>query len=1202
MKLFMLNIPVKRIFKISALTCIGVLLLLSVCMAILPLLVSTPAVQKKLQQSLSTSMKRQVTWSKLVMTWANGLTLSGLTLGNGPAPLLKTDIDQIIIAPAVGSGPDGRFGVDFAVKVRNVRIELAPGPVKAPQPKATKDPLTQLAESIQKIQGFDFPLPLDVRVLVEVSPLQVAYQVPLPGKSMRLEDFSFRFAMPSLAVKPITAEVNGRVSVDGLVMGKVGLNAKVSNLVTSAQRIHLAAALCAVEAVAPGTRLTLSGGLSQVDGFVADWKLDLPKLLTVAHPFVPPTVPKLAGTVELQLLAKNDAHNDLRAAMTITGAGLAASGGSLKARQAGPLDVKLQQQIATDHTRQRVQFTGGTCSIPGLIDAAWSAAVDRPTVPERSLELTFGPLRINLARVFSVAAPFLPPNAAVKELNGEMFLRSLSLKLAGPGNNGDLAIAGLGIKLPSLRLALAKGELRAEDVELLLDSMACPMTAKLPTKLSADLLWGLRRATVSGTQPLQLDGARGKAQLAVTDLNLKSSSPRKVTASATLKQSMELDKFSVGNRSTVTKALEQLQFQVRATETGEIEASVPEFVVTVAALQGVQSGKQFGPVPLAASLTAAGIHLPADKAGKPTLQRVTALVSADNIIKLNAEVALSGVSPQHATSSGTAQLDLKRIMLFASPFVPSGLKASGAVSAAWNLAASLPEKAPDSDNNPLRRAKALLSLFDKLECGVKLDTISLTVPSAKGALTVSGLNTAPDVHFVSAKKGESVRLEGGIQISSLSGLSGTAGKLPSQRGMFAFSGDLYGWSELYFREHLRFEPVAVSHEAELNVSRIDALLEEKQPFSMATLFKRLDATLFASVDGTFSREMKQLLPGIDVAGVIGSGVRIDLAAGRELAVRYSVNANDFAVRLANGTKVEGVRSDIAVNRVYALAASRGEPWTPLSNALVRPAAVISANPGAKEIVGRIQDDLRGDLRGTRSFSIRKVSTKASGVPLELSMLEGDLLFTQEKAGLSFFQADLLGGTLLARSVFDLRPEVPAIVAASSFSNLDIARLLPKESGRGDTDPDAEITGEISLSAPLTAEQRELFEQLRLSLNVRKIGANTIDRALFSLDPYERNEQVVAQRKTLRLGTLKGLRANAVDGSFGMEGEVQIKGIAVDLPKVERLRISELPLRQELVKNRSGIKALRGLLDMVRADTIVVGPNGELSLKRRSYAQ
>src|SRR6185369_17632996 len=125
----------------------------------------------------------------------------------------------------------------------------------------TKDPLTMLTESIQKVQGLDFPLPVDVRVMVEAAPLQIAYTAPAPGKQLRLQDFSFRLAMPSLAVKPVTAEVNGRVSVDGREMGKVSLNAKVSDLVTKERRIRLASALFAVDAAAPGATITLTGGL-----------------------------------------------------------------------------------------------------------------------------------------------------------------------------------------------------------------------------------------------------------------------------------------------------------------------------------------------------------------------------------------------------------------------------------------------------------------------------------------------------------------------------------------------------------------------------------------------------------------------------------------------------------------------------------------------------------------------------------------------------------------------------------------------------------------------------------------------------------------------------------------------------------------------------------------------------------------------------
>ncbi len=1207
MKFSFRKINIKRAIKIVALAITAGLLLLFGCLFFLPSLINSNAAQLRIQKSLSSSMKRQVDWSSLVISWSDGLKMSGLKLGDGPAPLLKTEIDQVIIAPSFGRGADGRFGIDLAVRIQNVRVELAPGPQKPPPAPSAKDPLTLLAESIQRIQGLDFPLPVDVRVMVEVTPLQLGYSTPgratVPGKQLRLQDFSFRFSMPSLAAKPITAEVNGRVSVDGRELGKVDFNARVSDLVTKEQRIHPASALFAVDASAPGTSITLSGGLSHADGFAARLKLDLPGLMAVAQAFVPPKSPKPEGRVDLQLRAKADSKRDLHALLTIDASGLAASGGSLKAKRVGPLDFKLQQQIATDHIRQQVGFPAGKLSIPGLIDAAWSASVKNPTVPERSLELQFGPLRLDLARGLSLAAPFLPANAPVKDLVGEAFIRSMNLKLAGPANDGTLVLAGMGVKLPRVRLSQKKGELNAENIELIVEKVECPLTNKLPTRLAADLLWSIRRASLSGAQPLILQGASGKIGLTVTDLNLKSASPRKVAASAVLTQALDLDHASLGSQLTIDKVHEQLKIIARAAENGEIEASLPELAVTIAFLQAASAGKRLPPIPFSASLTAAGLHLPADKVGRPTMQRATANISASDFIQLTAEAALSGGAPQRAATKGTVRLDLRRVMPFAAPFVPSGLKADGVISALWNIAAPLPEKAFVADKNPIKNAKAGLALLDKLELGLKLDNISATVPSAKGVIKLTGLRTKPDLRVVVTKKGESARIEGGVLFSALSGLPGTAGKLPAQHGSFVFNGELSDWREFRLSEELRIDPLAVSHEAELSVGRLDALLEEKLPFSTATLIKRLDATLFATVDGTFARELKMLLPGFDVAGYISGGVRADLTAGHELALRCSMKTKDFCVQLANGTKVEDMRSDITINRSYALAASQGERWTPLSTALVRPAAVVLANPGAAEIVGRINADLRGDVRGARSFSIRRITTKtSSGVPLEITALEGDLLFNQDKTGLSFFQADLLGGTLLARAVFDLKPELPNIAIGSSFSNLDITLMLPKETRKQQLDRDAEITGEMSLTAPLTAEQRELFEQLRLAVNVRKIGSNTLERALFSLDPYERNEQVVAQRKMLRLGGLKGLRANAVDGAFSMEGEAYIKGVAVDIPKVERMRISELPLRQELVKNRAAIKALRDVLDLVRADTLIVGPKGELSLKRRKYAQ
>jgi len=205
-------------------------------------------------------------------------------------------------------------------------------------------------------------------------------------------------------------------------------------------------------------------------------------------------------------------------------------------------------------------------------------------------------------------------------------------------------------------------------------------------------------------------------------------------------------------------------------------------------------------------------------------------------------------------------------------------------------------------------------------------------------------------------------------------------------------------------------------------------------------------------------------------------------------------------------------------------------------------------------------------------------------------------------GLSFFQSEVIGGTVRLRSMIDLNPEIPNVSTACSFTNLKTLLLLPPDARRkiSGTGQDTDITGEISFDAPLQTGQRELLEGFTMRLNLRKIGADTLERALFSLDPNERNEQIVAQRKMLRYGSLQVLRASILDGAFSLDGDVKVKGVQVALPKVERVRLSELQIQKQMVKTLAGISSLRKLLDLARADTLIVKPAGKFSLVRRGH--
>jgi translocation and assembly module TamB len=59
-------------------------------------------------------------------------------------------------------------------------------------------------------------------------------------------------------------------------------------------------------------------------------------------------------------------------------------------------------------------------------------------------------------------------------------------------------------------------------------------------------------------------------------------------------------------------------------------------------------------------------------------------------------------------------------------------------------------------------------------------------------------------------------------------------------------------------------------------------------------------------------------------------------------------------------------------------------------------------------------------------------------------------------------------------------------------------------------------------------------------------------------------------------------------------------VNVALPKVERIRLSELPIQKELAKAAASVASTRKMLDLLRADTLNIDPKGGISLGRRGH--
>jgi hypothetical protein len=544
------------------------------------------------------------------------------------------------------------------------------------------------------------------------------------------------------------------------------------------------------------------------------------------------------------------------------------------------------------------------------------------------------------------------------------------------------------------------------------------------------------------------------------------------------------------------------------------------------------------------------------------------------------------------------RLELPRFMVLAGPLLPEKLTASGAIRNEFQMIATLSDRPLPTGQAPLRSAKNTLATLQELNGSLHLDEVELHLPQANGSLHLSSIKTPQPLRLQSAKNGAVIDLAGAIAFDLRAGSVINGKILPVEHGRITFSGELRDWDRAFLAETMQIEPLGLAERGELTITGLASLLDQPLPPSPATLLQRLDATLFAEVDLNIRPDAPQLLPDLAVSGKTFAGTRVDLRGGESLRLHAYADVENLEVQTAKGVQLHGLQAHLNVDRALQIvtATTRKERWLPLSTSLVQPLPSPLPAPleGAKR---RLHDDLRGNSGGLRSLSIQTLTLPALPVPLTISALEAEIASGQEEVGLDFLQAELLGGTLRARALLNLRPLVPALNAEALFTNLDLSRLDSDATELRPVETESAISGEFSFSAPLLEERRALLEGLTLLGRLRQIGAKSLDRVLAKLDPYERNEAIMSQRKLLRRGQLQGIVVEVADGALALTGAVNVKGVSIALPKIDRLRLAELPLHKELAPVLTAISAARPPLEFLRVDTIDIGAQGEISLRK-----
>ncbi len=199
--------------------------------------------------------------------------------------------------------------------------------------------------------------------------------------------------------------------------------------------------------------------------------------------------------------------------------------------------------------------------------------------------------------------------------------------------------------------------------------------------------------------------------------------------------------------------------------------------------------------------------------------------------------------------------------------------------------------------------------------------------------------------------------------------------------------------------------------------------------------------------------------------------------------------------------------------------------------------------------------------------------------------------------IDYFQFDLMGGTTVGAVSISQDRDLFILHMESSFSGLDTDRLSPflllpgpkkDSSQKSENLPgDTELSGELSLRLPVSEDPDQVLNNLSATLRLTHIGSRTLERFLYAMDPYESNETISRQRNILRQGTPRWIDLEIRHGNLSLTGEVEVKGVSVQLPSIERLNVTALPLHRKLQKHLSSLGPVVNALKALSADAIII---------------
>ncbi len=1213
-----------------------VFLLVIVIVVSLPSLLSIDGIRISLQSAIATQLKRRVVIDAINGSWWQGFQVAGLRIYDqsavGASPFAELhQLDLIIHYRDLLVGK-----LNVSVQLHGMDLQL----IRRVDGSLNIDDLmadSTAPEATRSPDSSPLSLPMDIQLNVVIADVNFYVLDEANQQDIALTDISFVVNAPDLAGLPIQLAYGMTPSINGQPFERVTLQAEISQLF-SHRTLSIEQIIAQLEVRLPGVdwQLKVAMPQAQVDSrLLIDVAQLLPPMATIIEPL---QAVKATANIALEVKLRNVLSEDIQFFSHLSVNELSAQHHEwFDQAMIGPA-LSLKNNGTLNITKQRLAVDQGLFSLGDNSTAQWQMQMTDFSTGNQQLHANID-MSFDLSEIYETVKPLLssavvpmPPDFLLALDDAKLTVKQLNVNLSDNFSDGEISAQALSVVIPSGHVSMAKDNLVIRDFVFSMTGLQVKLRDELPYSLHL----------LSGNVSLAGLDYQGQDKLSLSQLTLQLSSDPVVLAKQGIDQlrldadlsldtlrlsgetSLELHQLQVPMQLSV-KQLQQNQqallgWDMQALLTPKITikaihllpdlsltgmagaftveyisqpismVKLPEFNVTAETLRFQENHLQT--LSVDAKIGRLDV-LTLDPFDFNVYDQQLEVKLADRL-RLSVQSTVQASGYQSIEHRGQLFVDLQQIRPWMAVVKSVKVdKLSGNLAADWHFQGQRPSAFQISQianiSQTPDRLREATAFVKQLQLQVTLqDGLADIKFMPDGAIAI-GQFQAPQLFSVMVRNGLSeLDLQVDWRLQDMT-TSYTQGYLPPDfDASLTLSLSQKNLNELMLNQQLNLQPLAVTQNLNLSLSGLSNVLNEGLQQPLLSGLRWMQGLLNVSV--LVEQDNKYATDQFNLTGLTHLGTQLQLNANQEVAADIWWKTDDFSMAMPRQFEISHLATDMHLHKSYQLklgeaANQLAEPSFLLSQSVLNFSPLMTYSTSlSRSVVSNLKPP-NVKMRDLYLYG-------APPLPMNVTYPQLSLLLENNLPSLENIELGLLGGSLLG-NVKILKKSAHYFVSAKfSFSGVDIQNLLPVASQQADID--TEVSGLIEAHFPLEDDTIYWLNNIELNIKITHIGAQTMERLLFVLDPNENNEAIIEQRKLLKSGKPKWLSIVVKNGLLSLYGALDLVNVSIDLPPLERLDLTSLPMDWSEIIQPFG--DLRDYMDTLSAVTVLLDNNNRITFQ------